>query len=186
MKIFQAFTNNAVVIIKNDGIGVIPTDTIYGIVAPLFSKNAVERIFVAKNRPQDKRVGTILISSPDQINKYVDSKKLFMAQTFWPGPVSVELPVVHSLEYAHRGNGTLAFRMPNDQELLDFIAKTGPLASSSANIADGEPSVDINQAMKIFGSKVDFYIDKGDLSDHQPSKIIKIHDNGEIEVIREG
>lgn len=186
MKIFQSYSSETAKILKNGGVGIIPTDTIYGLAAALSSQQAVERIFSLKNRPSNKRVGTVLISDPKQIAHFVDTKILAHAISYWPGPVSVELPIKEGLDYAHRGNGTLAFRMPKNQELLEYIAETGPLATSSANRADSDPATNIPQAIHVFNSRVDFYIDHGDLSKNNPSKIIKIKDGGEVEVIREG
>jgi len=186
MNIYQSFTPDVVAALQSGAVGVIPTDTIYGIVAPLFNQAAVEKMYDLKNRESNKRVGTILISDITQIDEYVDSEKLLRAEVLWPAPVSVELPIVRGLHYAHRGNGTLAFRMPDDQSLLNLISQTGPLASSSANLAAAPPAVNMQEALGTFREGVDFYVDGGDLSGRPPSKIIKILDNGEIEVIRGG
>ncbi len=184
MNIYQSFTPEVVATLKSGGVGVIPTDTIYGIVAPLFNQTAIERIYDLKNRDNKKRVGTILISDITQIDEYVDSAQLLRAEVLWPAPISVELPIIRGLHYAHRGNGTLAFRMPDNQSLLNLIAQTGPLASSSANVADAVPAVNLQEALSTFRAGVDFYVDGGDLSGRPPSKIIKFLENGETEIIR--
>jgi L-threonylcarbamoyladenylate synthase len=186
MNIYNSFTPDVVTVLTQGGVGVIPTDTIYGIVASLFNQNAVEKMYDLKNRSNDKRVGTILISDITQIEDYVDGTQLLRAQLLWPAPISVELPITHGLHYAHRGNGTLAFRMPDNQALLNLINQTGPLASSSANLADAPPAVTAQEAMSTFRSGVNFYVDGGDLSGRPPSKIVRILDDGTVETLRGG
>jgi L-threonylcarbamoyladenylate synthase len=184
MNIYQSFSPEVVAALRRGGVGVIPTDTIYGLVAPLFNQSAVERIYDLKNRDGKKRVGTILISDVAQIDEYVDAKTLLRAQTLWPAPMSIEIPIVRGLQYAHRGHGTLAFRMPNNESLLQLIQQTGPLASTSANLAEAVPAETLQDALGTFRAGVDFYVDGGDLSGRPASKIVKLLENGEIEVIR--
>lgn len=183
MEIFSSFTPEVVEILKNGGVGIIPTDTIYGVVGQLFNQSAVERIYDLKDRPLDKPVGTILISDPDQIDEYVGSSELLPAEVYWPGPVSVVLTVGNRLAYAHRGKQSLPFRIPDYSALQQLIAQTGPLVSTSANLAGRLPAVTMQDAMGVFRESVDFYVDGGDLSGRAASRIIRLS-NGKVEVIR--
>lgn len=184
MKIFDSFTPEVVEILKKGGVGVIPTDTVYELVGQLFNQVAVERIYDLKDREADKRVGTTLISDVTQIENYVHPEQLLRAEVFWPGSVSIEMNITQGLQYAHRGNNTLAFRMPASDILLTVIGQTGPLASTSANMAGRSTAITAQEAMAIFRESVDFYVDGGDLSGRTPSKIIKFNSSGEPEVIR--
>src|SRR5690606_25594332 len=112
----------------------------------------------------DKPVGTILINDAEQIEDYVAPEQLLPAQVYWPGPVSVVLPVGDKLNYAHRGLQSLPFRIPDYPALRRLLAATGPLASSSANSAGKPTATTIEEAMGIFREAVDFYVDGGDLS----------------------
>jgi len=181
---FKSFTTEVVVLLKNGAIGVIPTDTVYGVVTPLFQESSVARIYTLKGRDQNKPVGTILISDPLQISRVTDQDSLTKAQQYWPGPVSVVLPVSHELSYSHKGLNSLAFRIPNDQALQNLVAKTGPLATSSANPAGQQPANTIEEAQSYFGNEVDFYVDGGDLSYSKASKIVRFDEQGNTEVIR--
>lgn len=174
---------NIVEILQNDGVGVIATDTVYGVVARLLSPAAVERIYEVKHSDAKRPVGTILIASADQLRGIVDSQYIERASGFWPGPVSVILPV-NGLDYAHKGLGSLPFRIPTDDDLVALLEKTGPLATSSANLSQQPTATTIAQAKEYFGDSVDFYRDGGDLSDRVASRIIKILDNGELQEIR--
>jgi L-threonylcarbamoyladenylate synthase len=174
-------------ILKNKGIGVIPTDTLYGLVGSALSKSAVERIYYLKGRDKDKPL-IILISSINDLRKfriYLDEKTFNMLDGFWPGKVSVILPCdKKEFEYLHRGTNSLAFRLPADEKLIAILEQTGPLVAPSANIQNEPPAKNIEEAKKYFGKKADFYLDRGTL-DSEPSTLIKIID-GRVEVIRAG
>lgn len=138
-----------------------------------------------KNRPINKPVGTIIIADPKQIASFVDNTAIDLAKSYWPG-ASVILPVGNSFKYAHRGLDSLPFRIPKEtsKELIELVEKTGPLATSSANNADAAPANTVEEAVEIFGEKVDFYVDGGDLSGHKASKIVKIEPGGSVTTIR--
>ena len=102
---------------------------------------------------------------------------------FWPGPVSVILPCpLKKFEYLHRGQNTLAFRLPKKKALIKILKKTGPLVAPSANPENLLPAQNIKEAKKYFGGNVDFYL-KGTGSKNKPSTIIKIIGNN-TEIIR--
>lgn len=183
MKIFSSFTSEVAEILKNGGVGIIPTDTIYGLAASLFNQAAIERLYDIKNRELTKPVGTILVGEPEQIEEYVVAEDLLRAEVYWPGPISVILPIGNRLSYAHRGKKSLPFRIPDYPALRDLLTKAGPLASTSANIAGRSPAVTMQEAMGTFREAVDFYVDGGDLSGRSASKIIKFN-NGKVETLR--
>lgn len=184
MKIFDSFTQEVTELLNNGAVGVIPTDTVYGIVARLDNPQAIAKIYHIKNREVDKPVGTILINDPLQVEHFVDSRSLLSAQTYWPGPVSVILDVPGNLHYAHRGYDSLPFRIPDHSPLQNLLKSTGPLATTSANMAQTKPADTIEEAMGYFRDNVDFYVNGGDLSGARASRIIRINDDGTIEDIR--
>ncbi len=175
---------NIIEILKHDGVGVIATDTVYGVVARLLSPAAVQRIYEVKHSDINRPVGTILVASTDQLKGIVSDADIDAAAQYWPGPTSVILSVSDELEYAHKGLGSLPFRVPADPQLIKILEQTGPLATSSANLPAQPPAVTVDQAENYFGDAVDFYDDGGDLSDRKSSKIIKFLDDGEIQEIR--
>lgn len=185
MKIFKEFNLEVSKILKSGGIGVMPSDTVYGLMTPLFIESAVQRMAAIKGRDYKKPIGTVIIESSPQIKNIVDSDILAKAQQFWPGPVSVVLPINSDLSYAYKTKGSLPFRLPIYPELLKVVVQTGPLATTSANLADQKTANTVQEAIGIFGDKVDFYVDGGDLSNRKASKIIRISQSGEVEVIRE-
>lgn len=173
--------------IKAGGVGVIPTDTMYGIVGSALSKKTVERIYNVRKRTSSKPL-IILISKIGDLKIFdikVDTELEKKLKKLWPNKVSVILPCKQKrFEYLHRGTNRLAFRLPKDKKLREFISKTGPIVAPSANTEGDKPSKNIKQAEKYFGANVDFYLDKGDMS-VVPSTIVEI-ENGEMKIVRKG
>ena len=108
----------------------------------------------------------------------VESSWLPKTAKYWPGPNSLIIPnPKKGVDYLTRGSGTLAFRLPNDPDLLALINKTGPLIAPSANPEGLEPAKTIKQAKNYFGNRVDIYIDGGDCSKATVSKLIDLPTN---------
>lgn len=154
-------------LIERGGVAVIPTDTIYGIIASAWNKDAVERVYKIKERNKNKPF-IILISSFDDLKEFSIEEKYInkvKKEKIWPGPVSAILPCNDkNLKYLHRDKNTLAFRLPSNENLKKFISKTGPLVAPSANKEGEKPAQTISQAKRCFGGQVDRYIDGGEIT----------------------
>lgn len=173
--------------IKNGKIGVLPTDTLYGMVASAFNKKAIEKIYKIQKRSL-KKPCIILVPSPEVLKTFgvkPDKKTKKMLDKFWPGKVSVVLPCKSKkFAYLHRGTKTLAFRFPKNKNLTNLLKKTGPLIAPSANPERLRPAETIAEAKKYFGSTADFYVNGGRLKS-KPSTLIHLK-NGLAEVKRPG
>jgi L-threonylcarbamoyladenylate synthase len=170
---------------KPGAVGVIPTDTVYGIVARAVDPFAVKRLYGIKKRSH--KPGTVIAASLKQLESLgLKHRYLKAVQQFWPGAVSVIIPVSGAeLAYLHQGKHSLAVRIPVAAELQTLLSVTGPLLTSSANQPGKPTAVNIEQAKAYFGDQVDFYDDGGDLSDRQVSTLIRIVDDA-VEVLRQG
>jgi len=165
-------------------VGVLPTDTVYGLVARVSDRAAVKRLYALKSR--EGKPGTIIAAGTAQLAELgLKARYLKAVEQFWPGSVSVIIPCGPELEYLHEGVGSLAVRVPAEEPLHQLLQKTGPLLTSSANHPGASIAVTVEQARQYFGDGADFYIDGGDLSSRLPSTIIRIVDDA-IEIIREG
>jgi len=163
-----------ITILKIGGVGVLPTDTIYGIVGSALLPKTVARIYKLRRRNLKKPM-IILVSSLVELKFFgiklnpVIQRKL---KNFWPGKVSIILPCASKkFSYLHRGTKTLAFRLPAKPNLRAILKKTGPLVAPSANLEGRPPAKTIRAAEKYFGRRVDFYVDHGRL-DGAPSRLI--------------
>jgi L-threonylcarbamoyladenylate synthase len=166
-------------------IAVIPTDTLYGVVARAADPEAVARLYALKHR--ENKPGTLIAANIDQLVELgIKRRYLTAVEQFWPGAVSIIIPCADPvLAYLHQCKMSLAIRIPSDAELQTLLLQTGPLQTSSANQPGEEPAPTVAEAKKYFGEAVDFYMDGGDLSGREASTIIKIVDDA-IEVIRQG
>lgn len=173
-------------ILKKGGIGVIPTDTIYGLVGQALKQKTVAKIYKVRKRNPDKPF-IILISSLADLKKFgvkTNSKTNKILKKYWPGQVSIILGCDKKLTHLHRGTNSLAFRLPDNDWLIKLLKKTGPLVAPSANIEGKNPALTIRQAKRYFSNNVDFYFDRGRL-EASPSTLIKIA-LGDLTVLRQG
>lgn len=170
---------------KAGSVGVIPTDTVYGVAAKATDQEATERLYQLKKR--DAKPGTIIAADLKQLEDLgLKHRYLKAVEDFWPGAVSVIIPCADpTLKYLHRGKMSLAVRIPDDPHLKKLLEQTGSLLTSSANQPGEKPAATVTEAKKYFKDEVDFYVDGGDLSQRQASTLIRIVDDA-IEVIRQG
>ncbi|MCX6736329.1 MAG: L-threonylcarbamoyladenylate synthase [Candidatus Parcubacteria bacterium] len=174
-------------ILKEGGIGVLPTDTIYGLVGKALSEETVKRMYEVRKRNPEKPF-IVLIGSIADLGLFgisENNEEIKLAKNSWPGKVSIILSCNNpKFEYLHRGTKTLAFRLPDYPELLEILKETGPLVAPSANHEGGLPATTIKEAKKYFENEIDFYEDGGTM-ESEPSTLLKIT-GGEIIIIREG
>lgn len=177
---------HAINALKNGGVGVLPTDTLYGLVGSALMPDTVERIYQLKERNTHKPL-IVLIADIDDLEQFGIALSLPLRaelENYWPGPYSIILPTIDDqFEYLSRNTDTIAFRLPDNDELHELIRKVGPLVAPSANIEGLPPATNIVAAKKYFGSDVDFYVDGGELAG-KPSTLLEI-DGGDIKIVRE-
>jgi len=141
----------------------IPTETVYGLAANAFDKEAVVSIFEAKQRPHFDPL-ILHISKVQRINELVSeipslAKKLM--DTFWPGPLTLVLPKKSIVpDIVTSGLNTVAVRVPSHPqtrkllELLDF-----PLAAPSANPFGYISPTTAQHVNDQLGNKIDYILD---------------------------
>lgn len=183
---FESLANNQPLIdlLRSGGVAVIRTDTLYGIVASADIEPAVERVYTIKGRDAHKSCIVLLDDMnsayghggrqvTDQYRDYQDIPTSFLVQGHG-APL-----------WLLRENDELAYRVPHDFRLCQFLAQTGPLIAPSANPQGHPPALTIDEAKAYFGDKVDMYVDGGEVPiDTVPSRLLRIHDSGEVEQLR--
>lgn len=173
-------------LLKEGAIGVVLTDTLYGILGSALKKTTVEKIYKLKKRKPDKPF-IILISSLSDLKifkiKLQSWQKKFLEKIL-PAKISFILKCpTKKFFYLHRGQKTLAFRIPKDKELLKILRISGPLIAPSANLEGKKPATTILQAKRYFKDNV-FYWDKGKRTG-QPSTLIDLTSK-QIKIKRKG
>lgn len=175
-------------LLKKGEIGIMPTDTVYGIVGSALSPEAVEEIYKLRKRTTGKPM-IVLIFSLNDLNlfniKLTDKQKEFL-QKNWPNPLSVVLPCLdEKWAYLHRGTNSLAFRIPKDERLLKILKQAGPLVAPSANLEGADIAKNLKEAKEYFADKISFYFDGGQIQS-QPSSLIELFDDGTFKLKRAG
>lgn len=146
--------------LKAGEVGIIPSDTIYGI-SSLVDDEAMERIYEIKERPQSKKL--IVLSDKASL----ESLGLIVPDSImalWPSPLTVILPT--------KEGETLAVRVPDDKYLSTLLSETGPLFSTSVNIS-GKPSLEtFEEIYPVFSDRVDFIVRKENIFKGESSTLL--------------
>ena len=164
----------AIDILKDDGVVLYPTDTIYGLGANIFSDEAVRRIYDIKERPHEKPL-SVLVHDFEAIPLIADvSNKEKLLRKYLPGPYTFILykrdiipPVVTSY------TSKVGVRIPNNK-IARLLSLDFPITTTSANISDMEVQSNPDDIMKQLKKEVDLIIDVGDLKCSNPSTIIDL------------
>ncbi|HRJ06019.1 MAG TPA: L-threonylcarbamoyladenylate synthase [Candidatus Saccharibacteria bacterium] len=184
MKRFTTVNSSDVIdLLRSGAVGILRTDTLYGIVCRADNQAAVERIYRLKDRSEHKSP-IVLVASVDQLFDVPSEKAAELLKSVWPGPVSVILPSNAAPKWLRRENDSIAYRLPAVEPLLNLILQTGPLIAPSANPEGQVPAMTVDEAYDYFGESVDFYVDGGFVEDNTPSKLIRVNENGDTERIR--
>jgi L-threonylcarbamoyladenylate synthase len=169
--------------IEEGGIVVFPTETAYGIAADATDPKAVEKVYVAKQRPRSKGL-TAIIDSLEAAEWYAElsEEEKKIVREFMPGPLTL---VAEKKENVPDNlNEDFAFRISSGK-VASELAKTGPITATSANISGNETSYRLEDISEELLEKADYVIDAGELDEGPTSTILELV-NGEPVVHREG
>jgi L-threonylcarbamoyladenylate synthase len=173
--------------IKKGGVIVYPTDTVYGIGGNPFLEDVVIRIKNIKQR--EEKAMPILVSSLEKAKEiaYFNDLSLKIANTFWPGPLTIVLKTkVKFSPHLTGGRDSIGLRIPNHELALKIIeASGGALIGTSANISGRPPAISIEDLDEKIRSSVDLIIDGGKCYLGKPSTVIEVIDS-KIKIIRIG
>jgi L-threonylcarbamoyladenylate synthase len=155
-------------ILREGGIVAFPTETVYGLGADAANGEAVARIFEAKGRPRfNPLIVHVAGLGPARELVDFDAKALTLAKAFWPGPLTLVLPMAERAraaisELVTAGLDTLAIRVPGHAIAHRLLALTGtPIAAPSANISGRISPTSARHAEEDLGGKVDLILDGG-------------------------
>ncbi|KRN75285.1 hypothetical protein IV73_GL000448 [Weissella kandleri] len=143
-KIWQATDlSAAVTALKRGRLVAFPTETVYGLGADAFNEKAVSKVYAAKGRPSDNPL-IVHVATPSQVRDYaqVSEQAQQLMDAFWPGPLTIILPVVPDKlsKLVTGGLQTVASRLPDNAVTRQLINAVGsPLVGPSANTS-GKPS----------------------------------------------
>ena len=183
-------------LIRQGELVVIPTDTVYGVACDPTNEKAIEKLFRAKHRPREKSV-QVLLASLKGIGRFglsLPAPLDALADRFCPGgfsPICVAGPTCPFATARagsdERSPNTQGIRIPSSNDALRVLAKTGPLATSSANLSGGRSASTVEEAT-VLGSEVALYLDGGATPGAVASTVVAADPLAEdgIVVLREG
>ncbi|MBU8920293.1 MAG: threonylcarbamoyl-AMP synthase [Bacteroidales bacterium] len=165
---------NIVSMIESGEVGVLPTDTIYGLHCDALDIDAVKKIIRIKGR--NKKAGLILLmSNIEMVDRYIsnwpgDSKRVL--SHIWPARLTALLPATDKILPVLRPGMTIAVRIPADDELRSIISAVGsPLVSTSVNRSGMPPMKRIADIHRTFPG-LGCYISARGRSRTEPSTIV--------------
>jgi L-threonylcarbamoyladenylate synthase len=168
----------AIEVLKAGGVVAFPTDTVYGLAALPWNKDAVVRLYEAKQRPSDRPIA-LLLSDVDQLERVTVVMPRFRRQArqliarFWPGGLTLVLPKTESVLDVISVGPSVAVRVPDLLLARDLIRGAGGvLAATSANLS-GQPSpITAQEVEEQLGDRIDLILDGGPCRGGVPSTIL--------------
>ncbi len=182
----------AIQVLKKGGVVVYPTDTAYGFAVDATNPKAIARLYKLKGRGFDKPIHVIM-PSIEWILKtvVVDTQSLKVMNKFWPGPLTIVLPLHGHHKNLKRISGPtgLGIRFPKNQIAMQLASGLDrPITATSANLSGYDNTYSIAEVKQQFAKskqKPDFYLDGGKLKRIQPSTLVAIA-KGSVKMLREG
>lgn len=177
----------AVEVLRDGGVIVYPTDTLYGLGGDALSDKALEKIREIKGRDANKPMPCIA-SSFEMAEKYVmfDRRAMTLANKFWPGALTLVLKKREGIETGiFRTVSTVGIRIPKNPFCLSLLERLGrPIISTSANKSGEKPEKSVENILKQLGEDI-FAVDQGEVHEDKPSTVVDLSSD-EVRVLREG
>jgi len=151
--------------LRRGGLVAFPTETVYGLGADALDAEAVERIYTAKGRPP---TNPVIVHVPDTsmartLTASWPANAEALAQTFWPGPLTLVLPKADAVpDIVTAGRATVALRVPAHPIALALLRVAAlPVAAPSANISTNLSPTTAEHVMRGLDGRIDLVIDGG-------------------------
>ncbi|MCK5215577.1 MAG: threonylcarbamoyl-AMP synthase [Candidatus Omnitrophica bacterium] len=168
-------------VIRQGGLVIFPTETVYGIAADYNNEKAMARLREVKKRPDDK-LFSVHISQKGLLSNYTpyhETKLFKLVDECWPGPLTVIVPT-------HEKGNTIGIRMPHNVIALYLVQESQcTVAAPSANISGDPAPSTCEEALKTLDGKVDIAIDGGEAKFGLASSVVDFTQD-QPAVVREG
>jgi L-threonylcarbamoyladenylate synthase len=184
-KYYESAISDAKESLFNDGVIILPTDTVYGLACLYNSKVAIDRIYEMKKRVKDKPL-PLLVNTFEMLEEVidVDMEKIKKLSKYFPGPITIVSKRRETFDYFNAK--TIAVRMINVPLVNKIIESVNsPLCLTSANISNEPNVVDPVELIDLFDGYIDCAFLDGKCKNSE-STIIEIKENGDLVLLREG
>ncbi len=164
----------ALAVFKVGGLVAFPTDTVYGVAAPAFSREGIERLYEAKGRENTKAI-SVLIGGPDQlelITPNLGDAANRLAQHFWPGGLTLVVSRRPELPGNLSPLPTIGVRMPDLAFAIALLQRCGPLATTSANLSGKADPQTAQDVLAQLDGRIELVLDGGATPGGIPSTVV--------------
>ena len=179
--------SRAVEIVQSGGVIAFPTDTVYGIGVSAFNEMAIEKLYQVKGRSYQKAI-PILVSDQEELTRItppLDQNVKAIIQRFWPGAITLIIPLLKGMPENLSPTQTVGVRIPDFKLTRELLSHTGPLAATSANISGGESTLTAEEVAENLGGMIDLILDGGKTPGGVPSTVLDCT-QAELIILREG
>jgi L-threonylcarbamoyladenylate synthase len=158
---------------------VVPTDTVYGLAVDATRPGALDRLYDLKERPAELPIA-VLVATVEQAATIVEVGEAArrLADRHWPGGLTMVLP-------AHAG-GTLGVRLPAHPVPRALASLVGPLSTTSANLHGQATPAEAFAVAEVFAGAPDLLVIDGGPCTGTASTVVRVDDDGGIEMLRQG
>lgn len=165
------------------GIGLIPTDTVYGVVAVPGDNDALSRIIASKGR-DPKKPNQLLCADLEAVECWaghaLSAEEKRLAEVFWPGALTIVVCVPGAVQ------GTEGFRVPADATARTICRLAGGLLRCTSANRSGDPDTLTAEDAMAEIPDADFVVDGGACRPgSRPSTVVRVSDGGELRIFRE-
>ena len=149
-------------IIKSGGVIAFPTDTVYGIGASAIDQDAIDKLYQIKERSQEKAIPILLADLEElaQITPTPGEMVGVIMENFWPGALTLILPLLAELPSNLSPTQTVGIRIPDFPLTRELLRHTGPLAATSANLSGKKSAHNAEEARENLRGKIDLILDR--------------------------
>ncbi len=178
----------AIALLKKGHIVALPTETVYGLAAPMGNFESIEKIYQIKGRPPIKPL-TICMASIDHaklLGKNIPESFYELGKKYWPGPLTlvIEANTQAILPIIRASEETIGLRIPNDETTLKIIEEVGPIVLPSANLSGEAPLNSLREIEEVFGKE--FPICEGKGRGSGISSTVAEYKQGQWVILRQG
>ena len=181
--------DHAASILRSGGLVAFPTETYYGLAVDPFNRQALERLYRVKRRPQSLPI-LVLVAGIDQLPLLTNDVPVVyhrLIECFWPGPLTLVCPALSSLpSQLTGGTGTIGIRQsPHATATRLISAHNSPITATSANLTGLPAAVTAEGVARMFDTGIDLILDGGITPGGKGSTLVGIN-KGALSCIREG
>jgi L-threonylcarbamoyladenylate synthase len=179
--------NDLIKNIEDGNLVIVPTDTVYGISCDATNKDAIEKVFIAKQREQKPLI--VMVSNLEMLKRYVkdiNDLEQKLIDKYWPNTLTILFKKNDNLlEEKTCGSEYVGIRMPDNKLLLDLMNKINkPIISTSANISGSSVITNTSLIEPELKEHISYIYDDGEKT-NVASTLVKVED-GKIKILREG